>query len=65
MTRIPLLVVCESRVDFLQAVRVLKGLDGVHKIYAVLAKILGSFAPVPFVLHSKRRTGYQYWQQAP
>ncbi len=28
----PLLVVCESRVDFLQAVRILHGLDGVHKL---------------------------------
>jgi len=47
----PLLVVGEPRVDFFETVRVFEGRNGIRKIHAVLAKVIGGFAIVPFVLH--------------
>jgi hypothetical protein len=49
----PLLVVDKSIIDFFDVVRVFQGSDGIRKIHAVLAKIRGGFAIVPFLLHVK------------
>ena len=53
----PLLAVLEPRVDFFQPVRVFEGSNGIRKVYAVLAKVLGGFAIIPFVLHTADSTG--------
>lgn len=46
-----LLAVGEPRVDFFQTVRVFEGSNRIRKIHAVLAKVIGGFAIIPFVLH--------------
>jgi len=53
-----LLAVREPGVGFFQAVRIFEGSNRIRKIHAVLAKVLGGFAIVPFILHTGG-TGYR------
>jgi hypothetical protein len=55
----PLLAVHELRVNLFQSVQVFESDNGVREIHAVLAKVLGGFAIVPFVLHTQICTGYR------
>ena len=55
----PLLAVNEPHVDFFQAVWIFEGGNGIRKIHAVLAKVIGGFAIVPFIMHAKDSTGYR------
>ena len=55
-----LLIIWESRIDFLKAIRIFQGLDRIHKIYAVLKNVISCFALVPFILHAIRRIGRRY-----
>jgi hypothetical protein len=54
MTRVRFLVIGKSGVDLFQTSRILERYDCFSEIDAVLAKILGGFAAVPFVLHALR-----------
>src|ERR1700730_4026157 len=54
-----LLAVHELRVELFQSVQVFEGRNGIHEIHAVLAKVFGGFAIVPFVLHKHLCTGYR------
>ena len=53
-----LLAILEPRVNFFQPVRIFEGSHRIQKIHAVLAKVLGRFAIVPFILHTSDSTGY-------
>ena len=55
----PLLVVYELQVDFFQSIQVFKGRNRIREIHAVLAKVFGRFAIVPFILHTQICTGYR------
>jgi hypothetical protein len=44
----PLVAINEPRIDLFHAVCIFEGSDGVDKVHAVLAKVIGGFAVIPF-----------------
>jgi hypothetical protein len=58
----PLFVVDEPVIDLFDAVRAFESSNCIRKIHTVLAKVLGGFVKVPFVLQTANGTGYQYWR---
>jgi hypothetical protein len=57
------LAVGKPRIDLFNAVCILKGSNRVRKINALLAKVYGGFAIVPFIMHSGYSTGYRWRMQ--
>jgi hypothetical protein len=55
----PLLALLGPRIDLLEAVRIFQGGNGVQKIQAMLATVLGFFGLIPFVVHVSQTTGYR------
>jgi len=54
-----LLGVSELLVELFQSVQVFEGRNGIREIHAVLAKVFGGFAIVPFVSHTRICTEYR------
>jgi hypothetical protein len=53
----PFLPILSARVDLLESVRVLQRGDGIRKINAVSAAILGGLRSIPLVIHPQQN----YW----